>query len=82
MISMNKLLLVGLVGLLSCNCNQKEWRFKKGDLVEQKLVKGLLVVQDTITKNNEQCYKLISGTGTHRVIEEYKLYKVELNEIH
>ncbi|MFN5024105.1 MAG: hypothetical protein ACK5EG_08665 [Chitinophagaceae bacterium] len=80
---MRKLLLVGLVGLLlSCNCNQKEWRFKKGDLVEQKLVKGLLVVQDTITKNNEQCYKLISGTGTHRVIEEYKLYKVELNEIH
>ena len=80
---MRKLLLVGLVGLLlSCNCNQKEWRFKKGDLVEQKLVKGLLVVQDTITKNNEQCYKLISGTGTHRVIEEYKLYKVELSEIH
>ena len=80
---MRKLLLVGLFGLLlSCNCDQKEWRFKKGDLVEQKLVKGLLVVQDTITKNNEQCYKLISGTGTHRVIEEYKLYKVELNEIH
>ena len=80
---MRKLLLVGLVGLLlSCNCNQKEWRFKKGDLVEQKLVKGLLVVQDTITKNNEQCYKLISGTGTHRVIEEYKLYKVELSELH
>ena len=80
---MGKLLLVGLVGLLlSCNCNQKEWRFKKGDLVEQKLVKGLLVVQDTITKNNEQCYKLISGTGTHRVIEEYKLYKVEISEIH
>ena len=49
---MNKLLLVGLVGLLSCNCNQKEWRFKKGDLVEQKLVKGLLVVQDTITNNH------------------------------
>ena len=80
---MRKLLLVGLFGLLlSCNCDQKEWRFKKGDLVEQKLVKGLLVVQDTITKNNEQCYKLISGTGKHRVIEEYKLYKVELSEIH
>jgi hypothetical protein len=80
---MKKIILIVLVGvLLSCNCDQKDWRFKKGDLVEQKLVKGLLVVQDTITKNNEQCYKLISGTGTHRVIEEYKLYKVELSEIH
>jgi hypothetical protein len=80
---MKKIILIVLVGvLLSCNCDQKDWRFKKGDLVEQKLVKGLLVVQDTITKNNEQCYKLISGTGTHRVIEEYKLYKVELSELH
>ena len=80
---MKKIILIVLVGvLLSCNCDQKEWRFKKGDLVEQKLVKGLLVVQDTITKNNELCYKLVSGTGKHRIIEEYKLYKVELSEIH
>ncbi len=80
---MKKIILIVLVGvLLSCNCDQKDWRFKKGDLVEQKLVKGLLVVQDTITKNNEQCYKLVSGTGKHRIIEEYKLYKVELSEIH
>ena len=80
---MGKLVLIMSVGILvSCNCDQKEWMYKRGDLVEQKLVKGLLVVQDTITKNNEQCYKLVSGTGSHRVIEEYKLYKVELNDIH
>jgi hypothetical protein len=79
---MKKLFLIALIGLLSCNCKQKPWQFRKGDIVEQKLVKGLLVVQDTMTKNNEQCYKLISGTGKQRIIEEYKLYKVELNEIH
>jgi hypothetical protein len=78
---MRKLVLIVLVGLL-LSCNDTEWKYKKGDVVEQKLVKGLLVVKDTITKNNEQCYKLVSGTGSHRVIEEYKLYKVELYEIH
>jgi len=80
---MKKLLLILiLVASAGCNYNCKNWKFKKGDLVEQKLVKGLLVVQDTITNNEEPCYKLVNGRGSHRIIEEYKLYKVELSEIH
>lgn len=74
------LLIVVIAALTSCNFNN--WKFKKGDIVEQKLVKGLLIVQDTVTINGENGYHLISGTGKRRKIEEYKLYQVGLDEIH
>lgn len=74
------LLIVVIAALTSCNYNN--WQYKKGDVVEQKLVKGLLVVQDTVTINGENGYLLISGTGKRRKIEEYKLYRVSLDEIH
>lgn len=74
------LLIVAIAALTSCNYNN--WQYKKGDVVEQKLVKGLLVVQDTVTINGEKSYRLISGTGSRRTIEEYKLYRVSLDEIH
>ena len=74
------LFLIAISMFTSCNFNN--WKFKKGDIVEQKLVRGLLVVQDTITINGENGYRLISGTGKRRIIEEYKLYQVGLDEIH
>lgn len=66
-----------IIILLLYSCNDYEWKYKKGDVVEQKLVKGLLLVQDTARINNEPAYKLISGTGSHRLIEEYKLEYVK-----
>ena len=76
------LFLIASVVLTSCNDCMCNWKFEKGDVVEQKLVKGLLVVQDTVTINGEKSYRLISGKGSRRTIEEYKLYQVGLDEIH
>lgn len=78
---MKSILFLSII-ILSGSCTCRDWKFKKGDIVEQKLVKGLLVVQDTLTLNGENSYRLISGTGKRRIIEEYKLYQVELNQIH
>lgn len=75
------LFIVAISALTACDC-ACNWKFEKGDVVEQKLVKGLLVVQDTVTINSEKSYHLISGTGSRRTIEEYKLYRVSLDEIH
>lgn len=73
--------LIAIVTLTSCGECMCNWEFKKGDLVEQKLVKGLLVVEDTVTINGEKGYHLVSGTGSKRTIEEYKLYRVNLDQI-
>lgn len=70
-------LFITILSLYSCSDSCHQWKYKKGDVVEQKLVKGLLLVQDTTRINNEPAYKLISGTGSHRLIEEYKLEYVK-----
>jgi len=44
---MRKLLLVGLVGLLSCNCNQKEW--KKDKVLPQTTIGGAYTICFTPT---------------------------------
>lgn len=70
-----KLILISILILVitSCNCNCHTFKYKKGDIVEQKIVRGLLVVKDTLTLYGEPSYKLIDGKGSNRVIEEYKL---------
>jgi hypothetical protein len=78
---MKYFLFIAIAALTACDC-ACNWKFEKGDVVEQKLVKGLLVVQDTVTINGEKSYRLISGTGSRRTIEEYKLYRVSLDQIH